>query len=295
MHYSPLRYPGGKSSLSKFLKDTVEASELKNIIYYELYAGGAGAGLELLFDGTFDKIVLNDVDYHIYAFWYSVLNFNENLVNLINNCTINIDEWQKQKEIYLNPNKYTLLEVGFSTFFLNRSNRSGILHNAGPIGGKQQDGNYTIKARFNKENLIKRISKIDKKTDSIGIHDKEAITYLEEVFSSNSQKNKFIYLDPPYYEQGENLYLNFYKHEDHKKLSSLLKENRDKNWLLTYDNKPEIQEFYKGLRISEYSTRYSLQKKQEAKEILIFSDSLEIPAEFRIYNRSHNLEIQRAL
>lgn len=294
MYYSPLRYPGGKSALSKFLRDTVETSSLENIIYYELYAGGAGAGLELLFDDTFDRIVLNDADYHIYAFWYSVLNHNEKLVKLINEKEVHVEEWERQKEVYLNPDNYSLLEVGFSTFFLNRSNRSGILHKAGPIGGKDQNGTYKIKARFNKPNLIDRIERIKKRKDQIEIHKKETINFLDEIFQEENQGNIFIYLDPPYYEQGENLYLNFYEHADHKKLADLLRDNRYKNWIVTYDNQPEILEFYSGLRISEYSTRYSLQKKQEAKEILIFSDSIEPPDKFRIYSRSHKLETHRA-
>src|SRR5699024_10910662 len=114
---------------------------------------------------------------------------------------------------------------------------------------------------------------------------------LGEIFEEGNLENSIIYLDPPYYEQGENLYLNFYEHEDHENLAELLIENRDQNWFLTYDNQPEILAMYEGLRIAEYSTRYTLQDKKDAKEVLIFSDSLDVPSKFRIYQRESELKM----
>lgn len=290
MHHSPLRYPGGKSSLVKFLKDLVVKTDLNQPVYYEMYAGGAGAGLNLLFNDVFSRIVLNDYDYHIYAFWYTVLNHSDELIELISKCDITIDNWKKQKEVYSNPDKYHTTEVGFSTFFLNRSNRSGILHKAGPIGGMEQNGKYLIDARFPKSTLIERIQKIKDYKEQITINNNEAITLLSSIFKNKDLNNSIIYLDPPYYEQGENLYLNFYKHKNHENLANLLLNNKKQNWFLTYDNQSEIKEMYKGLRIAEYSTRYTLQDKKDAKEVLIFSDSLSIPEKFRIYSRENELE-----
>lgn len=293
MHHSPLRYPGGKSTLSKFIQDLVEKSSLRGAVYYELYAGGAGAGLKLLYNSTFDRIVLNDADLHIYAFWKSILERNSEFIKKINNTDVNIDNWHKQKEIYINPESYNYLDIGFSTFFLNRCNRSGILHKAGPIGGIQQQGKYLIDARFNKPNLIQRIEKIGKWKEKISIYQREAVNFLIDIFEQNHNENKFIFLDPPYYDQGENLYLNYYDHEDHERLASLLKLNRNQDWFLSYDNKNEIIELYSELRKSTYSTRYSLQDKKKASEILIFSDSLDIPKNFRIHSRKLTFETSR--
>lgn len=289
MFYSPLRYPGGKSSLSKFMRDLIEESELDKPSYFELYAGGAGAGLELLCENYFSEIILNDADYHIYAFWYSVLNFNDEFIELINNCKIDIPTWKQQKEIYLDPKNYSIFEVGFSTFYLNRCNRSGILHKAGPIGGMKQKGDYKIDVRFTRSTLVSRVEKIKKYKGKINIHCEETIDLLNNIFAGEELDNAIIYLDPPYYDQGENLYLSYYKHEDHQNLANILLANRDQNWFLTYDNKPEILEMYDGLRVAEYSTRYTLQDKKNAKEVLIFSDSLNIPDTFRIYQRESEL------
>lgn len=293
MHYSPLRYPGGKTSLSKFIEDLVKESSLEGSTYYELYAGGAGAGLKLLFNGTFNRIVLNDADVHIYAFWKSILEFNEEFIDRLEKCSIDLDTWYREKEIYKNPSDFEIIDVGFSAFYLNRCNRSGILHKAGPIGGLKQEGKYKIDARFNKETLKKRIKKIGEWKDKITIHNEEASTLLVEIFNREPEEEIFVFLDPPYYKQGENLYLNFYEHNDHSTLANILKQNRDQNWFVSYDNQKEIINLYSDLRMSTYSTRYSLQDKKKASEILIFSDSLMIPDTFRIHSNELEFETFR--
>lgn len=293
MHYSPLRYPGGKTVLSKFIEDLVKKSCLEGSIYYELYAGGAGAGLKLLFNGTFESIVLNDADIHIYAFWKSILEQNEEFIKRIEACDINLDTWEEQREVYAKPEDFSTIDIGFSTFFLNRCNRSGILHKAGPIGGMEQASKYKIDARFNKKTLIKRIKKIGECKAKITIHNEEASTLLQEIFDREPQEEIFVFLDPPYYKQGENLYLNFYEHNDHETLANILKQNRAQNWFVSYDNHSEIINLYSDLRMSTYSTRYSLQDKKKASEILIFSDSLNIPESFRIHSNELEFETFR--
>ena len=139
---SPLRYPGGKSKISFFMEDIILLNNLEGCTLYELYAGGAGASLNLLLSRICNKIVLNDLDFHIYAFWYCILNHTEEFIKLINNTEVNIGNWLIQKEIYRDFKEHDILNVGFSTFFLNRSNRSGILYKAGPIGGREQTGKY---------------------------------------------------------------------------------------------------------------------------------------------------------
>jgi len=272
---SPLRYPGGKSRISKFIENIILLNNLEDCILYELYAGGAGASLNILFSGLCKKIVLNDLDYHIYAFWYSILNHLDEFIRLINDVDINIDNWYLQKEIYEHYEEYDILLVGFSTFFLNRSNRSGILRKAGPIGGKDQTGNYKIDVRFNKANLIERIKKIAKYKDKIEIFNLETIDFLRSIFSRN-EKNLF-FLDPPYYEQGEYLYMNSYSDLDHLELANTLAENKKSNWFLTYDNCERIHELYNDLRKSYLPMSYTLQTKRKSKEVIIFSDSIHLP------------------
>lgn len=286
---SPLRYPGGKSRLSNFMEDLILLNNLENSVLYEMYAGGAGASLNLLFNGMVSSIVLNDLDYHIYAFWYSILNNTENFINKIESTNIDMDSWRMQKEIYLAYENHDILEVGFSSFFLNRCNRSGVF-NAGPIGGQDQTGNYKIDVRFNKKNLIERIEAIAEKKDKIRITNRESIEFLQELFQGNNE-DSFIFLDPPYYVQGENLYFNFYDDENHLALSLLLKNNNNKNWFLTYDNSDRIKELYSNQKTAYLPMTYTLQDKKKSKEVMIFSNRLHVPKSLRLGKKTNPIAL----
>ena len=284
-HTSPLRYPGGKSKISSFMEDIILLNNIEGCTLYELYAGGAGASLNILFSGLCSRIVLNDLDYHIYAFWYSILNRTEEFLKLTHDTEINIENWDIQKRIYNDFREYDILDVGFSTFFLNRSNRSGILYKAGPIGGRNQSGNYKIDVRFNKKDLIKRIEKIAGLKDKIEIHNVESLEFLATIFSFRNT-NKFVFLDPPYYVQGEHLYLSCYNDADHVGLCDTLTSNKNESWLLTYDNCDRINELYCNFRRSHLPMSYTLQSKRKSEEVMIFSDNLYLPKQLKVGSKS---------
>lgn len=289
--YSPLRYPGGKSCLANFISELARLNECENGTYVELYAGGAGAALHLLFNGTFKKIHINDFDFSIYSFWHSVINEPDNFIKLINSTPVTIDEWHKQKEIYSKGKNISPLELGFATFFLNRTNRSGIIYKAGPIGGLSQKGNYLIDVRFNKENLIKRIEKIASAKDKIMLTNDDAASILQDIpkFHLNT-KSVFLYLDPPYYNKGKELYLNNYSHSDHENLSKKIIElDARLKWLISYDNTPEIRKLYNGYRMSSFDLNYTLQSKKFGSELLVFSANLQISKQIIVNSRNTDL------
>lgn len=286
---TPLRYPGGKSRISNFLEDIILLNNLEGCNLYELYAGGAGASINLLFSGLCKKVILNDLDMHIYSFWWAVIYDTESLIKMIYDSNVTIENWIAQKHIYDNYSEYSTLEIGFSTFFLNRTNRSGILYKAGPIGGMNQTGNYKMDVRFNKVELISRITRIAQFRDSLEIHNKESVTFLKYIIKR--KKKKLIFLDPPYYNQGENLYLNFYKDKDHQNLARLLEKNQETNWLLTYDNCDRIKELYQNTRKSYFPMSYTLQTKKKDKEIMMISNSLYLPKQLKIGKQSTQLNL----
>ncbi|MCX8600773.1 MULTISPECIES: DNA adenine methylase [unclassified Gilliamella] len=274
MHYSPLRYPGGKSKFSPYIKNIIETNNIVGCDYYEIYAGGAGVALNLLIDGICKNIHINDADPAIYSFWKSAIYDTENFLRLLNDTPITMDEWYKQKEIINNPLNNSELNLGFSAFFLNRTNRSGILK-GGVIGGKKQDGIYRIDNRFKKLDLIKKIQLISGWAKNIFVTNLDASKLLTQINKTNN-KNVFIYLDPPYYIKGQGLYRNFYNHDDHVKIREILDKARF-HWLVSYDNNENIKDIYKQYRQREYSLNYSAQLKMKAKEIIIYCDSLKIP------------------
>lgn len=267
---TPLRYPGGKGKFAPFVKDLMETNNLTGD-YLEPYAGGAGVALDLLFNDCCQNIHINDFDVAVFNFWNSVTQDTDCFLELLNNTPVTIEEWHKQKVILANPKDHSQLEHGFATFFLNRTNRSGILK-GGVIGGKNQDGQYKLDARFHKENLSKRIEKIGKFKDNIKVYNQDALGLLAQV-DTLLPENSLIYLDPPYYVKGQGLYRNFYNHDDHANIRKGLDKISTK-WIVSYDNCPEIREIYDGYRQDDYELNYSAYYKMKGSEVMIYCDAL---------------------
>jgi DNA adenine methylase len=271
-HYSPLRYPGGKTFLFPFFDKIIKENKLKNITYIEPFAGGAGAALALLFLEKVERIVINDLNKAIYSFWKSAIFDSEKFIRKIDRTPVTIKEWKKQKLIYNNAQSADSFKLGFATFFLNRTNMSGIL-DGGAIGGMNQKGEWKIDARFNKEKLIERIRQIAQYKNRISVYNKDGIDLINKYLN---KKNAFIYLDPPYYEKGAALYLNHYKKSDHETLAKNLNDNPEAFWLLTYDNKREIKTLYPERRIVNFTLNYNAYESRKGREVMILSDALTV-------------------
>ena len=137
-----------------------------------------GVALRLLLNDDVEKIMVNDFDKGIYAFWYSVLNYTEQLIEKIETTPITIEEWKVQRDIQNNKDNYEdLLSLGFSTLFLNRTNRSGIIK-AGVIGGLKQNSNYKLDCRFNRKKLSEKISLIASMRNRIQLYNMDAEEFI---------------------------------------------------------------------------------------------------------------------
>ncbi|NFG96872.1 DNA adenine methylase [Clostridium sporogenes] len=271
-NFSPLRYPGGKNKLAQYTEKLIYKKNLNKSTYIEPFCGGAAVALYLLINGCVSNVIINDYDRAIYAFWYSVKNYSEELCNMIKNTEITIEEWHRQRAIQLEKEKKDLLMLGFSTLFLNRTNRSGILK-AGVIGGMKQNGNYKLDCRFNKKQIIDKIKLIASYADKIEIYNLDTEKLIDDVII-NLRKKSFIFFDPPYYKKGASLYTNFYKHEDHLALSNKIKNIKYHSWIVTYDNVKEIRDMYKDKRMETYQLNYYAQKKYKGNEVIFYSNTL---------------------
>lgn len=280
MFYSPLRYPGGKNKLSKFISKICLDNNI-NGHYIEPYAGGASVALFLLLEKKVKKITINDYDRSIFAFWYAVLEETDKFCHLIKNTDINIKNWNKAREIQKDKKTAGLLELGFSTFFLNRTNISGII-TAGLIGGLQQKGQYKMDCRFNKEELINRVRLIAKHKDRINIYQLDALDLIKEIQKEKNNKNTIFYFDPPYYLKGASLYMNHYKKNEHKAVSEAIKKIDNINWVVSYDNTPEIEKIYNWVQDKnkiKYTLNHSAHKAKEGKEIIFYKKNISVNKE----------------
>jgi DNA adenine methylase len=276
--HSPLRYPGGKQILGRIVAHLIRLNGASGGTYIEPYAGGAGIALGLLFGEHVDRVLINDADLCIYSFWKAVLEDTERFVTLLRECPTTIEEWAKQRHVYQHAKRHSTLRVGFATFYLNRCNRSGIIATGGPIGGQDQAGKWKIDARFNRVELERRIRKIAEYRDRITLSNLDAIDFLDRhVVTMNPRQRPFVYLDPPYYEKGRDLYLSYYSHEDHATLAKYIAQQQQFPWILSYDNAPEIAALYAGFRQVRFSLDYSARERREGREIMIFRADMAFP------------------
>ncbi len=266
---TPLRYPGGKGRLGHWLAQLLRHNRISGGCYVEPYAGGAGAAIHLLTKGYVNHIVINDADPVVYAFWAAAVQHAEQFLLLLKETAVNMESWYRQKEIHEAPEKYDIVEVGFATFFLNRTNRSGILA-GGVIGGKDQTGPYKLDARFNKTDLAERIRLLGELKKHIGIYGCDAIEFLRGI-EDQLPSNSLIYCDPPYYHKGSQLYRNFYKPDDHQEIATAVSQ-LNKPWLVTYDDCPEIHALYSAHNRADFSLVYSTaQARTLGSEVMYYS------------------------
>lgn len=280
---SPLRYPGGKSLMTTFFIDLFEANHMRDVIYVEPYAGGAGAAINLLLSKKVDRIWINDANIGVYSFWNALINEPQRFIQTVLDTPVTLNEWAEQKCVVEKASEPSF-ELGFATFFLSRTNRSGVI-SAGPIGGrseeKQQNAKYKIDCRFNKVELIERLRAIAELSERVQVTNLDAIDLLRTL-----NDDVFVYLDPPYYVKGKCLYMNHYTHEEHQVLANFLQNEAVFRWVLSYDDVPAIRTLYSERKLYRFPLSYTVQDVRKGMELLTYSDNIVLPEELAIRRSS---------
>jgi len=273
---TPLRYPGGKQKIAPFVCEILAANDLEGGHYAETYAGGAGVALDLLFSDKVSHIHLNDSWYPLHAFWRSAIYKTEEFCRRISSVPLTVKEWRRQREIQSRLWEFDQIDVGFSTFYLNRCNRSGIIHNGGLIGGVEQAGEWKLDARFPREELIGRIEGIGEKRGSITLRNWDAERFIKEHLPTLPERS-LVYCDPPYFHKAEGLYYDHYAPADHERIAATIQSQLRRPWFISYDCSPQVLEFYRKRRKFTYGLQYSAREVYKGVELVILSDELRIP------------------
>lgn len=273
--YSPLRYPGGKGKLAPYLSEVIALNGLDSCHYVEPFAGGAAVALELLFRERVKHIHINDIDQCVYAFWHSVVYETDALIKRIRETEVTIASWIAAREVKRNATAHSMLDLGFATFFLSRTNRSGIL-NGGVIGGLEQRGAWKVDCRFNKDDLISRISRIGFFRSRISLYNTNGADFVGDICADVGGK-AFFYIDPPYYEKGAYLYQNHFDHQDHVSLSKVVTNISHGQWIVSYDNVEPIAQIYGRFDQEVFSIDYTARSYAKGSEIMIFAPNLKRP------------------
>ena len=268
-HLSPLRYPGGKGLLLRFVREIVLRNPPPGATYVEPFAGGAAIALGLLLSSDVDHAIIGDADPAIAAFWKAALQHPGELADLIDRCQVTIGTWHEQAHALEHTDPTDTITLGFAAFFLNRTNRSGILR-ARPIGGLNQDGPYKIDCRFNKTALLQRLRNVARLADQITVHDGDGVALLEHL-APNYSRQAFVYADPPYLTKSTDLYLDTMTYAKHQQLAHTLTANFHR-WIISYDCDPRVaDDLYPTSEIVQFGLRHSAGRAHRGTELMAFS------------------------
>ncbi len=290
MFCSPLRYPGGKGKLAKFMKYMIDQLGHGGGTYIEPFAGGAGVAIELLLQGVVSRIVINDYDKGIWSFWKAVLTETDRFIALLAVVPLTMEEWNRQRNICLTRNNKYSFELGFATFYMNRTNRSGIVK-GGVIGGMDQSGSWKMDARFKREDLIRRIESIAERKSHIKLYNKDINSFIIR-YIPLYEENALVYFDPPYLKKGKQLYMNYFQLEDHVRIEKAIRDYVKCDWIITYDKASEIESIYKGYSMRLYDLNYSVSSKCKASELMIFKEGIKVPNDKELQKQRIKINIR---
>lgn len=239
------RYPGSKDKHLKYLAPHLENFDFSEGVL-EPFAGTASVTFYLLANNKIPYYHINDIDEDIINVWKVIKKNPKQLISRVNSYLPNVNDFYKFKE-KLSGNQ---IERALQKIVLHQTSFSGLgKMSGGPLGGKQQAGKYTITSRWNPSRLSAGILECSKLLNSVS-GDITSVDWQTTINVYND-KNIFIYLDPPYYKQGSQLYADGVI--DHKLLSIVLQKRL--NWLLSYDNNPEVKKLYHKSTIQELDVR----------------------------------------
>ena len=274
-YLTPLRYPGSKRRLAAFVAQLLEVNKLDNVQYVEPCAGSAAVALSLLYNEYAASIHLNDLSRPIFAFWHSAIHKTDRFCAEIERIPITMEQWKRQRAIYEHDAAADLFELGVATFFLNRTNRSGIV-GGGVIGGKRQDTALKLDARFNKSELIDRIRRMGRYRDRIQLYRQDVLDFTEDVVS-DLRGNVLAFYDPPYIAKGGALYPDNYRPEDHQRLANRI-QKLTQLWIVTYDyDASHRHNLFPNQRCLAFSLTYSTHERHRGREAMFVSDQLRLP------------------
>jgi len=269
---SPLRYPGGKTRLYDKVVGLLKENELHDVVYVEPFCGGCGLAVKLLLTGNVASIVINDINPAIYAFWHCVLNETDDLCSRVTDCSVTIDERDRQLVILRDARNHSTIDVAFATLFVNRTSISGIL-NAGPVGGRGQEGRDKLDARFKKRVLIDKVTAIADKRRAISLHNLDVFDFVERILPELESTRVFVNFDPPYVKKGQELYLDHFSWEDHRRLRDRVSRCRQ-HWIVTYDYSESVLDLYSPFKYERVRVNHSAGTMKKGDEVIIYSQTL---------------------
>jgi DNA adenine methylase len=246
-------YPGGKSKLRKPILAAIQNMVHKHNLteYREPFFGGGAIGLEVLEKiPAIEYIAINDFDPAVASLWTAVIQLPDQLIQVVKTFSPSVQAFNsfKSKLLQLNTatfqnNPAQILDIALMKLALHQMSYSGLGTKAGgPMGGQNPTDPAAIACRWSPAHLEKEILKTSRLISSRAVTTGGCMSQdFSDLFAGDPA---MIYLDPPYFEQGGNLYQHAFSSRDHLRLAKLLQETQHQ-WLLSYDDCPFIRDLYR--------------------------------------------------
>jgi len=272
---SPLRYPGSKRRLAKYINEMICANNLQPDLFVEVFAGGASLSLQLLRNETVQQIGLIEKDPLVAAFWKVVFSKDgaDWLISRIKEMEVTLERWRELKNTVPRDQR----ERALACLYLNRTSFSGILApSSGPLGGYEQQSDYLIDCRFTKDTIIKRIEQASALRNKVAfVWQVDWTDGLKRIVQRQEEgklsQNAFFYFDPPFFNKAEKLYNYYFTNDDHTKLRDAI-VNFEQNWVLSYDYCDKVEELYTNNPATHIELLYSAAQnggQRKAKEVIL--------------------------
>jgi DNA adenine methylase len=231
-HRSPFRYPGGKTWLVPHVRRWLRSLPNRPTQFAEPFAGGAIAGLSVLFDKLVERLTLVELDENVAAVWQVLLNGQgQRLASEIMSFPMSL----KTVRSALAGEPRTLLGRAFVTILKNRVQRGGILAPGASLMKRGENGRG-LASRWYPETLSRRILAIVEVRDRIRFIHGDGIEFIRQ----NAHRDDIaFFIDPPYTVAGRRLYT--HSEIDHEELFRVASEVRG-DFLMSYDNVQHVRE-----------------------------------------------------
>ena len=258
------RYPGGKSKLRAKIVEQLNTQADDDLQYREPFLGGGSIGLRLLSDNSnITDIWINDKDIGIACLWTAAIQYYEEFKERVKSFVPSVAAFYEFKAELttistLPEQRDHIVDIGFKKLAIHQISYSGLgTKSGGPLGGAAQKSAYKVDCRWSPGYICKKLDVIHNQLKNIQIH-KNCCTNLDFITLIEDTSCKcLLYLDPPYFLKGNDLYQHGFTIQDHERLASALR-NTKHTWVLSYDDCDEIRDMYKWANIESMDVNYSI-------------------------------------
>lgn len=258
------RYPGGKtkSKLQNQITNKLNLLFDKGLEYREPFFGGGSIGINFAQNINLSRMWINDFDPGVASLWTSLIKYSDQLKECVVNFMPSVEKFDEFKDELTQSNPVLktdkqIVEFGFKKLAIHQISYSGLgTKSGGPLGGRSQKSDYKIDCRWSPNYICKKIDLLNEKFKKFTIHN-DCCTQVDFSELIDDKADALMYLDPPYYKKGNELYQFGFKEEDHVRLADCLKKTKHR-WVLSYDNCVEIRNLYGWANVESYDVNYSI-------------------------------------